>query len=213
MKREKNYGKRPAEESDFHLRIPEGPAPRPQGSFVELRGGGGGHHNFQHFAQHCLNEQGQPLTPDSFKSKFTAWSLELEGVGSGIVLYPEGPAFKVLGASFEEGDAPVTYHAGAAHYTALMLCLQPTFFTSTQSNIPTQNEQLASYEVTGSWEPGGPVDFELQSQKIIETTGEVWLWNHYYYHQKVSLRIRIFPSPHGRNTIYLGGRLGTFQHI
>lgn len=201
MKHKKNYGERPAEESEFHLRIPEGPVRRPRGGFIELRGGGG-HHSFQQYAQHCLTEQGSEPTLDAFRMKFTAWSLE--GAG-GVVLYPEGPAFKVLQRHFMEGDEPITYHADAAHYTALMLCLHPTVFPSGAS----VDGQLASYQVTASWEPDGPAGFPLVPQKPIEVNGEIFMWKGLYTDQKVSFKIEIIPSPTGRNNIFLGGRLGT----
>lgn len=206
MKREKNYGDRPAEESEFHLRIPEGPPPRPQGSFIELRGGGGGHHSYQQYAQYCLDEQGGDPGLEAFKAKFTAWSLE--DTPNGIFLYPEGSAFKVLGAGFTEGDAGDTYHADAAHYTALMLCLHPT--TLLPEVLPSE-AHLASYEITVTYhfEPGGPIELPVQSQKPIDTSGEIVMLKQHYYPGKVSFRIKIFPSPHGRNDIYLGGRLGT----
>lgn len=207
MEREKHYKEqRPAEEAEFDLRIPEGPAPRPQGGFLDLRTGTG-QHSFQLYAQHCLNEGGGEPTLDAYKAQFTAWSLEDAG---GAVLYPEGPAFKVLQRHFMEGEEPITYHAGAAYYAALMLCLHPTVFPS----VPPSGEQLASYEVLqslepGGSEPGGYVDHPLVPQKPIPSTGEIFMLKLNYYPHKVSHKIRIFPSPAGRNNIFLGGRLGT----
>jgi hypothetical protein len=201
MKDKKDYRKQRKEESQILLRIPEGPVPRPQGGSLEVRDGAG-HHNYQYYAGYCLNEQGGEPTLEAFKAKFTAWSLE--DVGSGIVLYPEGPAFKVLSRHFMEGTEPVTYYAEAAHYMALMLCLHPTVYAPGASG----DEQLASYEVFASWEPGGPVDHAFVEQRPIESTGEIFMLKLNYYSQKVSLKIRIFPSPAGRNNIFLGGRLG-----
>ncbi len=121
------------------------------------------------------------------------------------MLYPEGPAFKVLQRHFMEGDTPVTYHADGAHYTALMLCLYPTVYAPGASG----DEQLASYEVLVSWEPDGPADYLWVPQKPIAPSGEIFMWKHFYYPQKVSFKITIVPSPFGRNNIFLGGRLGT----
>jgi hypothetical protein len=202
MKNKKDYGKHREKESEFHLSIPKVPVPRPRGGFIELLGGDGGHYTYQQYAEHCLNEQGGEPSESAFKTKFTGWSIE---GSNGFFLYPEGPAFKVLARHFMEGDEPITYQADAAHYTALMLCLHPTVFPSGFS----ENDHLASYQVTASWEPDGPSDFHLVSQKPIGTNGEIFTWKHYYFHHKVSLKIQIFPSPTGRNTIFLGGRLGT----
>ena len=171
---------------------------------MEFRSGGG-YHSFQHYAEHCLTDQGSEPTLDAFRAKFTAWSLE--GAG-GAVLYPEGPAFKVSARHFMEGDEPVTYHADAAHYVAVMLCLHPTVFPSTGTTAPPPGEQPTSYQIMASWEPDGPVDFKLVPQKPIEVSGEIFMWKFVYYDQKVSLKIEIFPSPTGRNNIFLGGRLG-----
>ena len=205
MEQNQNYGERPAEASEFHLSIPEGPVRRPRGGFTELRSGGG-FHSFQQYAEHCLTDQGGEPTLDAFRAKFTTWSLE--GAG-GVVLYPEGSAFKVLARHFMEGDEPVTYHADAAHYVAVMLCLHPTVFPSTGSTIPPPDEEAASYQITASWEPDGPVEFKLVPKKPIEATGEIFMWKFLYEDQKVSFTIKIFPSPAGRNNIFLGGRLGT----
>jgi hypothetical protein len=206
MKNKDDYKKHRKEVSEILLRIPEGPGPRPEGGFFEVRGGAG-HHSYQHYAQHCLNEQGGEHSLEAFTAKFTAWTLEDAG---GVVLYPEGPAFKVLQRHFTEGEEPVIYHAEAAYYSALMLCLHPTVYAPGASG----NEQLASYEVLQSLEPGGAgpggyTDHPVVAQKTIATTGEIFMIKFNYYPHKVSYKIRIFPSPAGRNNIFMGGRLGT----
>lgn len=201
MEHKQNYSIQRAEESEFHLRIPEGPVPSHRGGFIELRGGAG-HHSYQQYAGHCLTEQGGIPGLDEFKAKFTAWSLE--GAG-GVVLYPEGPAFKVVERFFKEGDAAVTYRADAAHYTALMLCLHPTFFLP---GAPSP-VQLASYQVLESREPDGPSDIPLVPQKTIDVNGEIFMLKAFHPGQKFSYKIEIISSPTGQNHIVLGGRLGT----
>jgi hypothetical protein len=190
--------------SEFHVRMPEGHVRGPREDSLEFHSGGG-HHNFQHYAQHCLDGSGSALSESAFKAKFTAWSIE--GAG-GVVLFPEGPAFKVLERNFTEGAVPVTYRADAAHYTALMLCLSPTVFPSTGSLTPLPHEHFASYRVEVTWEPDGPVDLPLIPQKTIPPTGEIFMWRAKYTNQKVSLKIDIIPSPTARNRVMLGGRLG-----
>lgn len=199
-KRETDYEER-REKETFRLTIPEGPVPRPHGGFLDTRGGAG-HHSYQHYTEYCLDEHGNEPPMEAFKATFAAWSLE---GADGVVLHPEGPAFKAIGVQFMEGDEPVTYHVDAAHYTALMLCLHPTVYVPSASG----DEQLASYEVLVSWEPNGPVDYLWVPQRPVASTGEIFMWKHNYFPQKVAFKIRIVPSPAGRNTVYLAGRLGT----
>lgn len=205
MKKKNSYTQRSETESEFHLKIPEGPMQRPQGGFFEITSGGG-QHGYQQYAHHCLDEQGDWLSIGAFKTAFTTWSLE---GANGVVLYPEGPAFKVAGTAFTEGDPPITYHTGPAHYTALIICLHPTFFPSTGSFTPEPNDQMASYKVTQTLEPDGPVDVPIVDQKPLESSGEIFKTKFNFYPLKVSYKITFFPSPTGRNTILLGGRLGT----